>query len=364
MRICFFGKPDAAQMRRIVAALADRGHRIHVVYRGPGEIAGATYEPFAIPPVSLLHPQRYDGRRRRYLTRFLRAFDVVSIQFLHSWGFTPTMMEQGCFTVRPWGSDICPPPTGPQPGEETVERRRTMLRRATAVSAACASFREAIAAYAGIPADGIELTPLGVDLDRFRPQSRPADAPVVGFIKGFGHAYGPQHLIRAMPEIIARRPDVRFELVGDGPLLASCQALAGELGVDGQITWRPRCAPDDVPALMGRWSVSVIPSLVESFCIAALEAAAMGIPVVGSRVGGLKETVRDGETGVLVAPGDSSALAEAIVGLLDDEGRRRALGRAGRAFVAEHYAWDQCVDRWEAFFEAARGRVCGALAGV
>ncbi|HRX86933.1 MAG TPA: glycosyltransferase family 4 protein [Phycisphaerae bacterium] len=360
MRICFFGKPDSPQLRRVVNSLAERGHDLRVVYHGAGAVPGARYTPFEIPRASLSHPYRWDTRRRCYLLGFMEEHDVVSIQFLHSWGFSPEMMRMGCFVVRPWGSDITPPPGGPQPAPETLERRREMLRNATAVSVTCDSFARTVADFAGLDAATIARTPLGVDLDVFRPSYAPEDAPIVGFIKGFGHAYGAPHLVRAIPRIIRDCPSARFELVGDGPELAECRDLAEMLGVTSCIRWLPRQSAADVPAILARWSVAAIPSITESFCIAALECGAMGVPVVASRVGGLTETVVDGETGVLVPPADSAALADALIELLREESRRRDLGVNARRFVASRYDWEKCMDAWESFFRDAANGVLGS----
>lgn len=357
MRICFFGKPDSPQMRRVAASLAARGHAITVVFKGPGVVPGANYLPFAIPRMSLRHPHRWRVRRSRYLNAFLDAHDVVSIQFLHSWGFTPEMMARGCFTVRPWGSDITPPASGPQPSAGTLARRREMIRCAAAVQVTCDSFAEAVARFAEVDAATIRRTPLGVDLDAFRPAVTPPREQVVGFLKGFGHAYGALDMVAAIPAVIQACPEARFELVGEGPLLAPSRELAAQLGVMGHIRWLPRLAAREVPHKLAGWCLSAIPSVSESFCIAALESAAAGVPVVAARVGGLTETVHDGETGLLVAPGDSAALAEAIIALLQDDVRRARLARQARQFVSERFAWHRCMDAWESFFvEAATGR--------
>jgi len=183
MRICFFGKPDSPQLRRVVKSLADRGHSIHVVYRGNASVPGATYEPFAIPRAGLSNLCRWRKRRERYLWGFIERFDAVSIQFLHSWGFTPEMIRRGNFTVRPWGSDIHPPPDGPQPSSGTIARRVDMLRAASGVMATCNSFRHTIANYANIDASKIAITPLGVDLETFQPPPRTqAGPPIVCFL--------------------------------------------------------------------------------------------------------------------------------------------------------------------------------------
>ncbi len=360
MRICFFGKPDAPQMSRMAAALSQRGCHVHVVYRSAGSIPGATYETYGVPPAGLMHPHRWARRKRDYLRRFMRDFDVVSIQFLHNWGFTPEIIEEGCFTVRPWGSDICPPPGAAEPHESTLANRRMMLRSAHGVAVTCDAFRGEVAAFAGIDASAITCTPLGVDLDAFKPEGRDRKEPIVGFLKGFGPAYGAEHLIRAMPRILAQIPGAMFEMAGSGPLLQSCQMLAGELGVAGRIRWLGRIAHEQVPELIGRWQVSVIPSLRESFGVAALECSAMEIPVVASGIGGLRETVVDGVTGVLTPPGDSDAIAAAVVDLLGDAGKRRVLGAAGREHVQQRYEWGDCVTRWMEFFKSTADARRGA----
>ncbi len=86
--------------------------------------------------------------------------------------------------------------------------------------------------------------------------------------------------------------------------------------------------------------VYVQPSLSEAFPLPVLEAMAAGLPVVASRVGGIPEAVQDGQTGLLVPPGSAPALAEALLALLADQDRRRALGAAGRQRALEAYPWD------------------------
>jgi phosphatidylinositol alpha-1,6-mannosyltransferase len=81
--------------------------------------------------------------------------------------------------------------------------------------------------------------------------------------------------------------------------------------------------------------------LVEGFGIACVEASACGLPVIGSRSGGIPEAVREGETGLLVDPDDPAAVAGAAVRLLEDEALRRRLGAAGREAVERYYNWDR-----------------------
>ncbi len=356
MRICFFGDPKAPQLAKVIYSLSRRGHMIHVVSRGPVNVAGATSEVFGVPLPGLLHPYRWHRRNRTYLAGFLRDYDVVSIQFLHSWGFTKEMLRHGCLVVRPWGSDINPPASGPQPLSETIERRKRLLQIAHGVSVTCDSFRTRVAEYAQIAPERISLTPIGVDLDLFTPSRRASERPTIGCYKGFGHAYGVIHLIKALPRIVKACPEVICELVGDGPTVNKCRLAAERLGVADNIRWIGRVPHDSVPQTIGHWWLSVIPSVTESFGIAALESAAMQIPVVASDIGGLPETVIDGATGSLVPVADSRAIADAVIDLINSPDQRMAMGIASRQFVAETYEWGSCIDRWEDFFVEAASR--------
>jgi len=91
-----------------------------------------------------------------------------------------------------------------------------------------------------------------------------------------------------------------------------------------------------------------------------LESSAMGVPVVASRIGGLVDTVVDGQTGLLVPPAAPEQLADAIITLLRDHDARCRMGEAGRRFVVEHYDWDKILDRWVETYERTRDR-CVAI---
>jgi glycosyltransferase involved in cell wall biosynthesis len=354
VRICLFANPHALHTRRIATALAGRGLSVHIVHRDFFDIPGVTSECFAVPGPGLRYPFRRVARRDKYLTRFFREYDVVCVGFLNNWGFEPEVISEGSLAVWPWGSDICPPPGSPPISEHSLRRRLIMLRHAHAIAAFGSWFAQAIADYAGIGQGRVHIAPLGVDLNVFKPRPAPEGPPIVGFLKGFGRAYGPDHLVRAMPRIIASVPGVRFEMVGAGPLLDTCRALADSLKVSDHVRWTPPVPHQHVPDLIAGWRLSVIPSVRESFGLAALESSAMGVPVVASNVGGLPETVLDGRTGSLAAVGDSDAIAQAVIDLLCDHDKRRAMSEAGRRFVQTRFSWSECVSQFVTFLEAAR----------
>ena len=146
---------------------------------------------------------------------------------------------------------------------------------------------------------------------------------------------GQRSLVAAVPELVRRFPDVAVVVLGDGPLREPLLRQAADLGVAEHVHLPGFRA--DARLLLDAADVFALPSRQEAMPLAALEAMDAGLPVVASRVFGSAEVVVDGETGLLVPPGDADALARSLGELLDDPERRRRYGAAGRArFLAEY----------------------------
>jgi glycosyltransferase involved in cell wall biosynthesis len=168
-----------------------------------------------------------------------------------------------------------------------------------------------------------------------------AGSTVVGVVGRLTPEKGHETLVAALPAIVACHPGARLLVVGSGPEESRLRAQAEALGVAAAVTWTGWRAPAELAALRAAMTVAVVPSTREGFGLAAAEAAAAGLPVVATAVGGLPEVVADGVTGLLVPAGDAGALARAIVRLLDDEGLRRRLGAGGRRLVAERFSYER-----------------------
>jgi glycosyltransferase involved in cell wall biosynthesis len=169
--------------------------------------------------------------------------------------------------------------------------------------------------------------------DRFRSEFRlepgqPVVAVVAQLIPRKGHGL----LLAAWPAIRARFPGARLLVFGTGPLEGELVARAGTSGGVHFAGFRR-----DLRAFLGHVDLLVHPALAEGLGLTLLEAQAAGVPVVGFRSGGVAEAVAQGETGILVPPGDTVALGDAVVALLDDPPRQRSLGAAGRARIASAF---------------------------
>ena len=171
--------------------------------------------------------------------------------------------------------------------------------------------------------------------------------PTVGAVGRLAPEKGYDVLIRAMTEL----PGCCLVLLGEGPERARLTKLARQLGVEDRVElagWIPSPWTDHF-----RFDVIAVPSSFEGFGLVAVEALLAGIPVVASRVGGLAEIVHDGETGLLVEPGDPSALAHALRELLIDPARRDVMGRRGRDDALQRFTPAAMASAYEAFLSSA-----------
>ncbi|HEX5246735.1 MAG TPA: glycosyltransferase family 4 protein [Gaiellaceae bacterium] len=161
-------------------------------------------------------------------------------------------------------------------------------------------------------------------------------------------------LLRAFAAARRELPELELEIAGRGPLEPALRALARELGVADAVRFLGQVTP--IQAAIERSAVVVVPSMGEGFGMVALEAMERSRPVIAAAIGGLGELVRDGETGVLVPPGEAEPLAEAIVRVAGDTGLARRMGEAGRRRALARFLQVFCTERTELLYEAALER--------
>jgi glycosyltransferase involved in cell wall biosynthesis len=160
-------------------------------------------------------------------------------------------------------------------------------------------------------------------------------------------------LLRALAQARARVPTLTLDVAGRGPLEPALREFARELGLEESVRFLGFVSP--IQKAVEESAIVVVPSLGEGFGMVALEAMERARPVIASAVGGLPEIVADGETGLVVEPGDAEALADAMVALGSDLGRAAEMGRAGRARAFAEFQPERSVARVEALYLTAAG---------
>ena len=193
-----------------------------------------------------------------------------------------------------------------------------------------------------------------IDVERFRPDAArrevarrrfgfTPDDVVVGFAGRFERQKGVTVLAAALDEVMSRSPAVRALWVGQGELAADMEAKLAASPHASRHVREPWT--DDVASCFAAMDVLAFPSIRrESFGRVAAEAQACGVPVIASNDGGIPETIRDGESGVLVPPGDVPAWTDAILKLANDASLRARMGAAGRAQACERFAAPRIAD--------------------
>jgi glycogen(starch) synthase len=183
----------------------------------------------------------------------------------------------------------------------------------------------------------------------------PSDPPATPTILCIGRLIAEKGIdlaVAAFGSLASRFPDARLVVAGDGPERERLERQVSDLGIGGRVDFVGWVSPERMPALIADASVVVVPSRwQEAFGLVALETAWQARPAVVTRVGGLPEHVVDGETGLVVEPDDSAALARALTKLLGDTSLRARMGSAARARAAARYGIARYADDYEQLYE-------------
>ena len=161
---------------------------------------------------------------------------------------------------------------------------------------------------------------------------------------------GHRYLLQAASELMLTHPPFRLIIFGDGFLNNQLRAQCASLGLNDVVQFAGY--RDDLDSFIGCFDLFVHPASAEGLGVAALKAAAAGVPVVGCDAGGMKESVLHGETGLLVAPEDGDSLHEAIATLFDDDELRSRMGAAGRERMQNDFSIDTMADKHVALYES------------
>jgi glycosyltransferase involved in cell wall biosynthesis len=236
---------------------------------------------------------------------------------------------------------------------------RIVLRTAAKVVAlteAAAKFLRSV----GLPPERIRVIPTGVDIASFRPREGGAHGPLrVGFLGRIEKGKGGELLLRAFARAFPKGKET-LSFAGDGAERIHLAALSVFLRIPERCAFLGRLAQPVVPEFLRSLDLVAVPTVRdEPFGVVAVEAAACGLPVLASSVGGLAETVVDRETGLLLPPEDVDAWASALRQLGEDPPRRALLGRNARERAEQAYAWPRIADAFEEMFLAAIRETAG-----
>lgn len=346
------------QLLSAALELRSRGHEVRIVSLTPLGEMGARAQAAGLPTESLQMRRGIpDPRGLLRLVRLVRAWNPT---VLHSHMLHANLMARA---LRPFTripavvSTIHNIYEGGRVRMLGYRLTNGLVDHMTIISQAAADrfIRDRI-----VPRALLEVVPNGVDTARYRSvaagtRERLRESLGLGgefawlAVGRFEVAKDHPNMLRAFARVRATRPDAVLLLVGRGSLQAEVETLAGTLGLDGRVRFVG--TREDVPEFMTVADGYVMSSAWEGMPMVLLEAAAAGLPIVATRVGGNQEVVQEGVSGFLVPPSDDQALAAAMLRLMAlPETERRAMGARGREQVHRDYGLERVVDRYETIY--------------
>lgn len=358
----------------LARALAERGHQIHLIssetpFRWREGVAGLSFVKVEVPPYPLFREPQYLLALTNTIARVAERehLDIVHAHYAvpHA---TAAYLARQMLEMSPGrtprtvttlhGTDITL--IGSDPSYRRVVA--FSIERSDGVTTVSGSLRADTISALGVR-HAIEVIPNFLDCGEYRRRPDAAlrarlcppdryDALVIHVSN-----LRPVKRVDVALEVFRRirgRVRARFLIAGDGPVRGDAERQAAESGIDNDVAFLGE--QDDLVALLSVSDLFLLPSIQESFGLAALEAMACGVPVVASRVGGLPEILEDGVTGYTCGPDDVEGMADRGVRLLTDRDHHARIAAAASALVRENY----CTDRVVPLYEAAYRRVLQA----
>jgi len=348
VKIAMLAPAGSLHTRHWSRGLMSRGHEIVLVSNSALPQCPPDIPTRYLPGQSPLAYIRNIPAMRRVISEF--GPEIVHAHYATGYGLWGSSQHIAPLVVSVWGTDVA----------DALKKRssvglivRRSLRGARFITATSQFLMDQTITFEPEAAGKTEVVPFGVPIpaDQAEDTVKAEDAPItVVFAKLYLPNYAPDVVIRAFARAQKEIPRLRLAMLGGGEMHHELQILADTLNVTAAVTIHGWKEPEEAQRIIRLGDIFVMPSYLESFGVAAVEAASYGLPVIASNVGGVPEIVRDGDTGILIPPGDEARLAQAIRRLATDEKLRYSMGDAGRRLVAEKYDFEKCLDKMEAIY--------------
>ncbi len=331
----------------LAKGLREKNHNVHVATSGGNMVEalsafGCEHHTFNIKTKSELSPKLYFA-----LGSILKLIKEKNIDVIHT--HTRTTQVMGTLLSR---KSVRAHVSTCHGFFKKRLSRRIFPCWGKAVIAISEAVRAHLIADFGVDEKKVFLIHNGIDLSAFSPVSEELRSqkrkefnlkggPVIGIIARLSDVKGHAILIGAMKQIVGKIPQASLLIVGEGKLEKDLKRQIKALGLENHILFYP--IVNQTASMLSLLDVFVMPSLQEGLGLSVMEAQAMGLAVVASRVGGIPSLIEDGKTGLLVYPKDIDGLARAVVDLLTDKVKAKKIGQAARRFIESRFSADKMV---------------------
>lgn len=351
MKILFLSAANSIHTVRWVNALAEWGHEVTLVSKADhheeSENVVSKQVKIIYLPVTGMKGYYLNAVALRKIYR-KNGFNVINVHYASGYGTLARIARLPHILLSVWGSDVYTFPYESR-GKEYILRKN--LEYADTIASTSAGMAEQTGKFLKTERD-IEITPFGVDIQRFTPVQRKTDEKniVFGIVKSLSKNYGISMLINAFAMFLERVPEglqktVSLQIYGKGDQLEELVQLVKKRGLEEHVIFGGYISNSEVPNALHKTDIFVLGSERESFGVSAVEAMACGLPVIATDVSGFREVIEDNVTGFIVPVNDAKAMAEKMLELYYDKTLRERMGRRGRQRVEKLYSWDACVKK-------------------
>lgn len=283
--------------------------------------------------------------------------DLLNVHYASGYGTTARLANFHPYVLSVWGSDVFEFPYRSFFHKWLLKKN---LDSADLIASTSLSMEKQTKLFT--VDKSIEITPFGVDLDKFNSSKYPqpnTEFITIGTVKTLKHVYGIDILIKAFAilykelqaEDAALCSKLQFRIVGGGADVDNLKLLASDLGILHLINFIGAVSHDQVPEELNKLDIYVALSRQESFGVAVVEAQAMGVPVIVSNVGGLPEVVKHGQTGFIVESENPQQAANMIKKLILDVELRQSMSVQARQFAHTHFSWQTCAKKMSQVYQ-------------
>ncbi|MDD5582449.1 MAG: glycosyltransferase [Candidatus Marinimicrobia bacterium] len=351
IKICILADSSSIHTVRWATALKKKGFDVCVVSYVDANIPDIHTFHLLTPKIQGISPTSPLWSRFHYLfgTRQAKKIihdinpDILHAFWATSYGFLGARMNHPNFYISVWGREI------------THSARHILIRpfviyalkKAKKIFATSRFLLEETKKYVKDRTKLIQI-PFGIEKDKFYPivSENNKEEIIIGSTKAFEPWYGILELVEAFKLLVDDgMGDVRLMLIGKGSQEPLLRSKITEYGLNSIVEIIPPQPHENLVEFLNQMDIYVIPSLTQSetFGVAAAEASACALPVVGSRIGGIPEVIIDGKTGILTNPGDVIELKSALQKLIQEPDTRKRMGEEGCKYILEVYDWDKNV---------------------
>jgi glycosyltransferase involved in cell wall biosynthesis len=289
--------------------------------------------------------------------------DVINVHYASGYGTLALLANIKPYILSVWGSDVYEFPFQSKFKFWLINQS---LNNASHIASTSFAMAEQVKLIVKDNSFSISITPFGVDLECFSCTRAPfqSDSITIGIVKRLEHKYGLDLLIKAFAEVkkyyTSHNPELssklKLTIVGDGSLESELTQLSQDLNIAEQVEFVGAVENTQVPKYINNMDVFVVPSRIESFGVAAIEALACERPCIVANTGGLPEVITDKVTGIVASYESINSLVESIIWVIENQAQAINMGEKGREDVLAKYSQQAAITTMTNLYRSFYGR--------